>query len=115
MIARHGFFFLSCLVAFTAGHMFNYAIILWLQESVGSDLLSGVGFALAFGSSIVFGWFAGVLCDRVAPGKIFVDGDDVHAFTAQCIQVCRRDARERLSFSGHHLGNGTAMQNKSAQ
>lgn len=70
MIVRHGFFFLSCLVAFTAGHMFNYAIILWLQESVGSDLLSGVGFALAFGSSIVFGWFAGVLCDRVAPGKI---------------------------------------------
>lgn len=70
MIARHGLFFLSCLVAFTAGHMFNYTIILSLQESVGSDLLSGLGFGLAFGSSIVFGWFAGALCDRIAPGKV---------------------------------------------
>lgn len=70
MIARHGAFFLSCLVAFTAGHMFNYTIILSLQESVGSDLLSGLGFGLAFGSSIVFGWFAGALCDRIAPGKV---------------------------------------------
>jgi MFS family permease len=70
MIARHGLFFLSCLVAYTAGHMFNYTIILSLQESVGSDLLSGLGFGLAFGSSIVFGWFAGALCDRIAPGKV---------------------------------------------
>ena len=34
--------------------------------SGGSDLLSGIGFGLAFGSSIVFGWFAGVVCDRAA-------------------------------------------------
>ena len=67
MIRRHGLFFLSCLLAFTAGHMFNYTVILYLQETVGSDLLSGLGFGLAFGSSIVFGWFAGVLCDRLAP------------------------------------------------
>ncbi|HMA09381.1 MAG TPA: MFS transporter, partial [Ramlibacter sp.] len=70
MIRRHGLFLLSCLLAFTAGHMFNYTVILYLQEAVGSDLLSGLGFALAFGSSIVFGWFAGVVCDRVAPGRV---------------------------------------------
>jgi MFS family permease len=70
MIRRHGLFLLSCLLAFTAGHMFNYTVILYLQEAVGSDLLSGLGFALAFGSSIVFGWFGGVLCDRVAPGRV---------------------------------------------
>jgi MFS family permease len=70
MIRRHGLFLLSCLLAFTAGHMFNYTVILYLQEAVGSDLLSGLGFGLAFGSSIVFGWFAGVLCDRVAPGRV---------------------------------------------
>lgn len=70
MIKRHGLFFASCLLAFTAGHMFNYTVILYLQERVGSDLLSGLGFGLAFGSSIVFGWFAGVLCDRVAPGRV---------------------------------------------
>ena len=70
MIRRHGLFLLSCLLAFTAGHMFNYTVILYLQEAVGSDLLSGLGFGLAFGSSIVFGWFGGVLCDRVAPGRV---------------------------------------------
>lgn len=70
MIRRHGLFLLSCLLAFTGGHMFNYTVILYLQESVGSELLSGIGFGLAFGSSIVFGWFAGVLCDRVAPLRV---------------------------------------------
>ena len=67
---RHIPFLLSCLLAFTAGHMFNYTVILYLQEAVGSDLLSGLGFGLAFGSSIVFGWFGGVLCDRMAPGRV---------------------------------------------
>lgn len=67
---RHLPFLLSCLLAFTAGHMFNYTVILYLQEVVGSDLLSGLGFGLAFGSSIVFGWFGGVLCDRMAPGRV---------------------------------------------
>lgn len=70
MIRRHGLFLLSCLLAFTGGHMFNYTVILYLQEAVGSELLSGVGFGLAFGSSIVFGWFAGALCDRVAPTRV---------------------------------------------
>jgi MFS family permease len=70
MIRRHGLFLLSCLLAFTAGHMFNYTVILYLQEALGSDLLAGLGFALAFGSSLVFGWFGGVLCDRVAPGRV---------------------------------------------
>lgn len=63
-------FYLSCLLAFTGGHMVNYTVILYLQEKVGSDWLSGIGFGLSFGSSIVFGWFAGVLCDRIAPTRV---------------------------------------------
>jgi len=63
-------FYISCLLAFTAGHLVNYTVILYLQETVGSDLLSGLGFALSFGSSLVFGWFAGVLCDRIAPHRV---------------------------------------------
>lgn len=63
-------FYLSCLLAFTAGHMVNYTVILYLQEVVGSDLLSGIGFGLSFGSSLLFGWFAGVLCDRIAPHRV---------------------------------------------
>ena len=70
MMSRLGAFFVSCLLAFTSGHMFNYTVILYLQEAVGSDLLSGIGFGLAFGSSIVFGWFAGVVCDRVPPHRV---------------------------------------------
>ena len=63
-------FYLSCLLAFTAGHMVNYTVILYLQEKVGSDLLSGIGFGLSFGTSILFGWFAGVLCDRISPTRV---------------------------------------------
>ena len=63
-------FYLSCLLAFTGGHMVNYTVILYLQEKVGSDWLSGIGFGLSFGSSIVFGWFAGVLCDPIAPTRV---------------------------------------------
>jgi MFS family permease len=70
MMGHLGGFFASCLLAFTAGHMFNYSVILYLQEAVGSDLLAGIGFGLAFGSSIVFGWFAGVVCDRVPPHRV---------------------------------------------
>jgi MFS family permease len=63
-------FYLSCLLAFTGGHMVNYSVIIYLQESIGSDLLSGIGFGLSFGTSIVFGWFAGVLCDRMSPSRV---------------------------------------------
>jgi MFS family permease len=63
-------FYMSCLLAFTGGHMVNYTVILYLQEKVGSDLLSGIGFGLSFGSSIIFGWFAGVLCDRISPARV---------------------------------------------
>lgn len=63
-------FYLSCLLAFTGGHMVNYTVILYLQEKVGSDLLSGIGFGLSFGTSLIFGWFAGVLCDRISPTRV---------------------------------------------
>ncbi|MDO9196498.1 MFS transporter [Rhodoferax sp.] len=63
-------FFLSCLLSFTGGHMVNYSVIIYAQEVLGSDVLSGVGFALCFGPPLVLGWYAGVLCDRMAPGRI---------------------------------------------
>lgn len=76
----HLAFYLSCLLAFIGGHLVNYSVILYLQEKIGSDVLSGIGFGLSFGSSIIFGWFAGVLCDRVAPGRV------IHA--AQALFLC---------------------------
>lgn len=63
-------FYLSCLLAFSCGHMFNYGVILYLQEEVGAPALAGLGFALCFGPPLVFGWFAGALCDRVSPLRL---------------------------------------------
>lgn len=67
---RYGRFYLSCLAAFTAGHMINYSVIIYAQDVIRSDLLSGIGFGLCFGPPIVLGWYAGVLCDRLAPGRL---------------------------------------------
>ncbi len=72
ILLRHGWFYLSCLTAFTAGHMLNYSVIIYAQEVIGSDLLSGIGFGLCFGPPVVLGWYAGVLCDRLAPGRVIL-------------------------------------------
>lgn len=63
-------FFLSCLLSYTGGHMVNYSVIIYAQDVLGSDLLSGIGFALCFGPPLVLGWWAGVLCDRMSPVRL---------------------------------------------
>ena len=65
-------FYMSCLLAFVAGHTVNYSVIIFAQDVLRSDLLSGIGFALCFGPPIIFGWYAGALCDRLAPGRIII-------------------------------------------
>ncbi len=64
MIRRHWVFFVSCLLAFTGGHVINYSVIIYSQEVLESDLLAGLGFGLCFGPPLILGWYAGVLCDR---------------------------------------------------
>jgi MFS family permease len=63
-------FMLSSLFAFVGGHMVNYTVILYLQERIGSDLLAGIGFGLVFGLPIIFGWYGGVIADRVKPARL---------------------------------------------
>lgn len=70
MLRRLGPFYLSCLAAFTAGHMVNYGVILYAQDVIRADLLSGIAFGLCFGPPLVLGWAAGVWCDRVAPHRL---------------------------------------------
>ena len=70
VLLRYGEFYLSCLLAFTAGHMINYSVIIYAQDVLGSDLYAGIGFGLCFGPPIVLGWYAGVLCDRLAPARL---------------------------------------------
>ena len=63
-------FYVSCLLAFSSGHMFNYSVIIYLQEEVAAPAMAGLGFALCFGPPLVFGWFAGAWCDRVSPLRL---------------------------------------------
>lgn len=63
-------YFLSCLLSYTGGHMLNYSVIIYSQEVLGSDWLSGAGFALCFGPPLLLGWWAGVLCDRISPVRL---------------------------------------------
>ncbi|MEJ7931862.1 MFS transporter [Ramlibacter sp. AN1015] len=67
---RTASFLVSCLLSATAAHFINFSVILYAQEVFGSNLLAGVGFALCFGTPVVFGWYAGVICDRRSPIKI---------------------------------------------
>lgn len=70
MLRRHWAFFVSCLLAFTGGHIVNYSVIIYSQEVLQSDLLAGLGFGLCFGPPLVLGWYAGVLCDRISSLRI---------------------------------------------
>lgn len=94
---RHWDFFLSCLLAFTAGHIVNYSVIIYAQDVLHSDLLSGIGFGLCFGPPLLLGWYAGVLCDRHAPTRI------IHA--AQALFVA---AALALAIGDRYVADATA-------
>jgi len=94
ILRRHGWFFLSCLAAFTAGHMVNYSVIIYAQEVIRSDLLSGIGFGLCFGPPIVLGWYAGVLCDRLAPGRLIQAAQALFMLAAALLWVADRYVAE---------------------
>ena len=105
VLLRHRWFYLSCLTAFSAGHMVNYSVIIYAQEVIGSDLLSGIGFGLCFGPPIVLGWYAGVLCDRLAPGRLIQAAQAVFMVAAALLwladaQVAAAAGRVPLEASG---------------
>jgi MFS family permease len=72
MTARLFLFYLSSFLAFVCGHSVNYSVIIYSQDVLNSDLISGIGFGLCFGPPIILGWYAGVLCDRLAPGRLIL-------------------------------------------
>lgn len=78
-------FLASCLSAFTAGHMINYSVILIAQDMLGSAWLSGLGLGLCFGPPLLLGWFAGVLCDRLAPGRVIQSAQGMFALAAAAL------------------------------
>ncbi|MCJ8169873.1 MFS transporter [Atopomonas sediminilitoris] len=63
-------FFIACLAGFLAGHLTNYAVILYAQDVWHSDALAGLGFALCFGVPLLLGWPAGAWCDQHSPQRV---------------------------------------------
>lgn len=99
-------FLASCLCAFTAGHMVNYSVILYAQDTLGSPWLSGLGLGLCFGPPLLLGWFAGVLCDRLAPGRVIHAAQGVFGLAAAALwwMLQRDDAAPALLLAAGLAG-----------
>ena len=65
-------FYLSCFLAFVAGHMVNYSAIMYSLEIFNSPLLAGIAYGFCFGPPIVFGWIAGAYIDRYSAKKVLL-------------------------------------------
>lgn len=65
-------FYLSCFLAFVAGHMLNYSAIMYSLAKFDSSLLAGVAYGFCFGTPIVFGWLAGAYIDRYSAKKVLL-------------------------------------------
>ena len=50
----------------------------------------------------------------VAAGKVVVDGDDVHAFAGQGVQVHRQGGDQSFAFTGAHFGDFALVQHDAA-
>ncbi len=51
---------------------------------------------------------------RVALGEVLVDGDDVHAFAGERVEVGRERRDERLALAGAHFGDLALVQRDAA-
>jgi len=65
-------FYLSCFMAFVAGHMVNYSAIMYSLEMFDSPLLAGLAYGLCFGPPVLFGWLAGAYIDRYSAKKVLL-------------------------------------------
>jgi MFS family permease len=65
-------FYISCFVAFIAGHMVNYSAIMYSLEVFDSSLLAGLAYGLCFGPPLIFGWMGGAYVDRYSPKKVLL-------------------------------------------
>ena len=50
----------------------------------------------------------------VALGEIVVDGDDMHAFALERVEIDRERRDQRLAFAGAHLGDAALVQHHAA-
>jgi len=65
-------FYVSCFLAFVAGHIVNYTSILYSLAYFDSSLLAGLAYGFCFGPPIFFGWVAGAYIDRYSAKKVLL-------------------------------------------
>lgn len=65
-------FYMSCFLAFVAGHILNYSAIMYSLETFQSSTLAGMAYGLCFGSPIIFGWMAGAYIDRYSAKRVLL-------------------------------------------
>ena len=63
------FFYVNSFVTLLAGNMFNYGMIILTRSVPASDALTGTAFLGVFGPTLLLGFYAGVLLDRL-PRKL---------------------------------------------
>jgi len=65
-------FYVSCFLAFVAGHMVNYTAILYSLAEFESSWLAGLAYGFCFGPPIIFGWVAGAYIDRYSSKRVLL-------------------------------------------
>ena len=66
----------------------------------------------AYGKSQKLEYFTHPLCVTLC--KIFVDGNDMHTFFVECLEICGKRSNKRLTFTGTHLGNSSLIEDHAA-
>lgn len=73
-------FYMSCFMAFVAGHMVNYSAIMYSLEAFNSSLIAGVAYGFCFGPPVIFGWIAGAYVDRYSAKKVLLIAQNMFIF-----------------------------------
>jgi len=80
-------FYVSCFLAFVAGHMVNYTAILYSLETFDSSTLAGLAYGLCFGPPVVFGWIAGAYIDRYSAKRTLLLAQNGFILGALCVSA----------------------------
>jgi len=75
-------YYLSGFMAFLAGHTLNYSAIMYSLDVFDSSLISGIAFSFCFGTSLIFGWFAGAAIDRYSAKRVLLLSQNLHILGA---------------------------------
>lgn len=75
-------FFISSFLAFIGGHILNYSAIMFSLDVFNSSLIAGIAFSFCFGTSLLFGWFAGAAIDRYSAKRILLISQLIHVIGA---------------------------------